>query len=68
MLLLLFMFWFLGHEACDILAPQQGIEASPSALKSKVLTTGLPAESQAVQSYQTTICVVFHHLHFTSGK
>ena len=28
-LLLLFMFYFFGHEACRILAPQSGIEPAP---------------------------------------
>ena len=32
-----FMFWFLGHKACGILASQPGIEHKPSALKGKVL-------------------------------
>ena len=39
------MFWFFGHEACGILAPQPGIESVPPALESEVLTTGLPGKS-----------------------
>ena len=34
-----FMFWFVGHEACRILAPLPGIEPATLALKGKVLTT-----------------------------
>ena len=40
-----FMFWFSGHEACGILAPQPGMEPTPHALEGKVLTTGLPGKS-----------------------
>ena len=39
------MFWFFGHEAPGILAPQPGIEPTPSALKGEVITTGLPGKS-----------------------
>ena len=34
------MFWFFGHEACGIFAPQPGIEPALIALEGKVLTTG----------------------------
>ena len=34
------MFWFFGHEACEIFAPWPGIAPVPSALE--VLTAGLP--------------------------
>ena len=40
------MFWFFGHEACGILAPQPGIEPAPPALEGEVLTTGPPGKSQ----------------------
>ena len=40
-----FMFWFYGQEACGILAAQPGTEPLPSALESKVLTTGPPGKS-----------------------
>ena len=39
------MFWFLGHEACGILAPQPGIKSAPLALEGEVLTTGPPGKS-----------------------
>ena len=39
------MFWFFGPEACGILAPRPGIEPTPPALDSEVLTTGLPGKS-----------------------
>ena len=35
-----FMFWFLCHELCGILAPQPGIKLTVPALGGKVLTTG----------------------------
>ena len=37
-------FIFLFKEACGILAPQPGIEPTPSALRGKVLTTGPPGK------------------------
>ena len=40
-LLLLFMFWFFGPEACGNSAPQPGIEPTPQALENKLITTGL---------------------------
>ena len=40
------MFWFLGHEACGVLAPWPGIEPKPPALEGEVLTMGLPMKSQ----------------------
>ena len=46
-LLLFYVFWFFGHEACGILAPQPGIKPTPPALEGEVLTTGLPRKSQA---------------------
>ena len=41
-----FMFWFFGHEACGILVPRPGIEPTPPALESEVLTTGPPGKSR----------------------
>ena len=39
------MFWFYGHRACGILAPQPGIEPiTPSALEGEVLTIGPPGK------------------------
>ena len=43
---ILILFWFFGHEACGILAPQPGIEPTSPVLEGKALTTGLPGESQ----------------------
>ena len=40
-----FTAWFLGHEACGILAPPPGTEPAPSVLESEVLTTGPPEKS-----------------------
>ena len=45
LLLLLFMFWFLGQEACGILPPWLEIKPIPPALEGKVLTTGPPEKS-----------------------
>ena len=38
-------FIFFSKEACGILAPQPGMEPTPSALGGKVLTTGPPGKS-----------------------
>ena len=40
-----FMFWFFGHEACGIPAPQQGISPAPLALEGKFPNTGWPGKS-----------------------
>ena len=40
-LLLLFMFWFFGCEACGILASPLGNEPEPLELESEILTSGL---------------------------
>ena len=42
------MFWFFGHEACGILAPQPGIKPASPALEGEVLTTGPPGKSLCV--------------------
>ena len=47
------MFWFFGHEACGILAPQPGIEPAPPTLEGKVLSTGPPGKSQMCIIYTT---------------
>ena len=39
------MFCFYGQETCRILAPQPGIEPTPSALESKFSTTGQAEKS-----------------------
>ena len=40
-----FMFSFLDHETCGILAPWPGIKPAPSALEGEVLTTGPPGKA-----------------------
>ena len=35
-----FMFWFIGHEPCEISASPPGIKPTPLALEGEVLTTG----------------------------
>ena len=44
--LLLFMFWFFGHEARVILVPPPEIEATPPALEGQVLIPEPPGASQ----------------------
>ena len=39
------MFWFFGPKAYEILAPQPGVEPTPSALEVEALTTGPPKKS-----------------------
>ena len=40
------MLWFFfGHEACGILAPQPGIQPAPTALEGEVLTSVQPVRS-----------------------
>ena len=39
------MFWIFDREACGILAPEPGMEPTPSALEGEVLTTGPPGKS-----------------------
>ena len=54
----------------DASAPQPGIEPSPSALESKVLTTGLPAESQALYGLieqPPVLCSIISILQVKSG-
>ena len=43
------MFWFFGHEACGILAPQPGTELARPALEGEVLTIGPPGKSEILQ-------------------
>ena len=42
------MFWFFGHKACGILAPQPGIEPAPPTLEGLFSTTGPQGKSQYV--------------------
>ena len=44
-LLLFFMFWFFGHEACGILVSHSEIEPAPPELEGKVLPAGRPEKS-----------------------
>ena len=44
-LLLFFMFWFFGPEACGILVSPTGIEPVSSVLQGEVLTTEPPGKS-----------------------
>ena len=44
------MFWFFGHEACGISAPQPGAEPAPPALVDEVSSTGPQGESLILNS------------------
>ena len=41
---ILLLFYFLGHEACGLLAPRPGIKPVPPALEGKFPTTGPPGK------------------------
>ena len=47
-LLLFYVFWFFGHKACGISAPQAGIEPALPALESKVLALGHQGSLEAL--------------------
>ena len=51
--LLLFMFWFSGCKACEILAPWPGIELALPELQGEVFTPGQPGKSQQYHCYHT---------------
>ena len=53
------MFWYFGHEACGILAPQIGIESAPPALEGKVLNIGLQG-SPPILNQVFFVCVLSH--------
>ena len=59
LLLLYVFFWFVGHEACGILAPQPGIEPGPLALEGEVLTTEPPGKSQQPVALASKIFLEF---------
>ena len=42
---LFYVLVFWGHEACEILAPQPGIEPVPPALEGEFLITGPPGKA-----------------------
>ena len=39
------LFFFFGHEACRILAPEPGIEPTTPVLEGEALSTGPPGKS-----------------------
>ena len=45
------MFWFSGHEAYRILAPQAGIEPTLPVLEGKVLTGEVPGLAGSFDSF-----------------
>ena len=51
-LVLFYVLFFFGPEACGILAPQPSIEPIPSALEGEVLTTRPPGQSWLVHAYR----------------
>lgn len=44
-ILILFMFWFFGQEACTVLAPRPGIEPTRPTVEGEILSTGPPRKS-----------------------
>ena len=58
-----FMFWFFGHEVCQILAPQPGIEPALPALDSEISTTGLRGKSQKALSNIYIYIYIYTHTH-----
>ena len=50
-----FFFFSFDPKACEILAPQPGIQPAPPALKGKVLTAGPPEEVPPSFSYSLLI-------------
>ena len=46
------MFYLFGHKACEILAPQPGIEPAPPALKGEALTVRPPGKSPQQLLYE----------------
>ena len=51
-LLLFYVLFFFGHKACEILAPQPGIELSPPALEGEVPIDQLPWTTRKVPWFQ----------------
>ena len=49
------MFRFFVSEACDILAPQPGIEPAPPALEGEVVITGPPGRSHHGPLFKVSI-------------
>ena len=47
-----FLFWFFGHEAYGIFAPQPVTEPALLALKGEVLTPGPPGKFPCVNSFR----------------
>ena len=45
LLFYIYIYFFFGHETCEILTPQPRVEDAPPILKGKILTTGLPGKS-----------------------
>ena len=48
------MFWFLGQEACGIIAPWSGMESTPLALEGKAPASGPPGKSHLNSSLSVT--------------
>ena len=52
-----FVFWILGHGACETLAPRPRIEPTPPALEDEVLTTGPQGSLCFIHSCQVVLVV-----------
>ena len=53
-----FVFWFFGHKAYGILAPQPGIEPAPPTLEGEFSTTGPQGTSQYVTYVLLKKCLI----------
>ena len=56
LLLFCFVLVFFCHKACEILAPQPGMEPAPPAVEDKDLATGLPGKS--VCYFYNNFCIM----------
>ena len=66
--LLFYVWFFFGHKACGILAPQPGIEPVPSALEGEVLTARPPGKSLINHLNHTLKTVIDEKLVFKNKK
>ena len=61
-----YVFWYFGHEACEIPAPQPETEPAPHSLEGKVFTTGPPGT--CLQIYYIKLLNAFCCFHVASDR
>ena len=66
LLLLFYALVFFGPEACEILAPQPGVETSLPALECEVLTPGPPGSP--LNSVFGQLFILFHELYIQGSS